>query len=136
MVIDIKTVADLQAWGKEFSSTLSEKDVIFLQGPLGAGKTTLVTAIAVAYGVPEDQVSSPTFALHNHMLTADGQSVHHLDGYRIETPKEYEQIGLEMLPQGLTFVEWPEKCRLLKPTFEIKITVNEDETRRLECHDA
>jgi len=129
MVITFTSVEELRNWGQTLAKDLGERDVVFLKGPLGAGKTTLVSAMATACGVAEEEVSSPTFALHNHMLNREGKSLHHLDGYRIEDPLEYEQIGLDMLPLGLTFVEWPEKCELLKPTMVIDIAVGENDER-------
>lgn len=132
MVITFTSEEELAIWGEEFGKILSDKAVIFLKGPMGAGKTTLVRAISKGYGVDEGEVSSPTFAIHNHMLTPDGRSIHHIDGYRIENPLEYEQIGLDMLPTGPVFIEWPEKCDLLRANCHITFTIGDNDERIVE----
>ena len=131
MVITFQTEEELARWGEEMGQKLSSNSVVFLNGPMGAGKTTLVRAMSKGYGVPEAEVSSPTFAIHNHMMTVDGKSVHHMDGYRIEDALEYEQVGLDMLPPGPVFVEWPDHCDMLKPTVIIHFEIKENGQRQL-----
>lgn len=79
-------------------------DLIVLVGPLGAGKTTFVRAVLRALGW-NGPVRSPTYNLMQTFPTAP--PVAHIDLYRIS---ESEDLGIdELLPDHLTFVEWPGK---------------------------
>ena len=83
---------------------------------MGAGKTSLVKALAQHLGV-EDDVSSPTFALVNEYRLGE-EPVYHFDFYRIDDSTEALDIGLdEYLHSGYRcWIEWPEKIRNLLPT--------------------
>jgi tRNA threonylcarbamoyladenosine biosynthesis protein TsaE len=92
---------------------LTGRDLFFLEGPLGAGKTTFVRHFMRALG--GKHVTSPTFAIHHAYLPGGpssalvGPSVQHLDLFRIQSVAEWNQLGLEDLflePRGLVFVEW------------------------------
>jgi tRNA threonylcarbamoyladenosine biosynthesis protein TsaE len=89
--------------------------VVLFEGEIGAGKTTLIKALAKQIGV-EDAVASPTFALVNEYRAGD-EPVFHFDFYRIEDEDEALDIGLdEYLRSGYRcWIEWPEKIRNLIP---------------------
>lgn len=96
---------ETEALGRELGATLRPGDVVFLEGELGAGKTTFVRGIAAACGI-ERGVKSPTFALmHRYRGKPD---IVHIDLYR-----QGEEGGLDDLApeewQGevITVVEWP-----------------------------
>ncbi|MBU1348869.1 tRNA (adenosine(37)-N6)-threonylcarbamoyltransferase complex ATPase subunit type 1 TsaE [Patescibacteria group bacterium] len=98
------------------ASTLKPGDILALSGPLGAGKTTFVQALAKALGatrVPR----SPTFALiRSYPLHRRGplKRLVHVDAYRIEHPSEILALDLdEELADGKTAVaiEWPENIK-------------------------
>lgn len=95
--------------GRDLAQELKPGDVLALVGPLGAGKTTLVQGLAQGLGI-EGVVDSPTFVL---IQTYPGPRVdlHHMDMYRIESPHEAEDLGLEEYFEGdgITVVEWPER---------------------------
>lgn len=86
-----------------------------LHGDLGAGKTTLVQALARQLGV-QAQLTSPTFALVN---TYNGHlhTVHHFDFYRINNSEEALAMGFEeyLTPDAYCFIEWPERIETLLP---------------------
>lgn len=83
--------------------------VIFLEGELGAGKTTFARALLRALGVGE-RIKSPTYSLVETYV-GDDFLVHHLDLYRIAGADELEWLGLADLltPGALLLVEWPER---------------------------
>lgn len=83
--------------------------VVYLQGSLGAGKTTFARALLRALGVTE-RVKSPTYTLVEP-YTVPGLQAWHLDLYRIGDPRELEWLGLDALadPGALVLVEWPER---------------------------
>jgi tRNA threonylcarbamoyladenosine biosynthesis protein TsaE len=87
---------------------LFEHKIILLKGDLGAGKTTLVKAIAKQLG-NDEEVSSPTFGLVNELSLANS-SAFHLDLYRIENSEELHDFGfIEYVYSGdYCFIEWPE----------------------------
>ena len=107
MIYTFKTT-DLKIIGKYLIEDLSTK-VVRIDGPMGAGKTTLISSICKSLGV-EEPVSSPTFSLVNTYKSRDG-IIYHFDFYRIQNAHEALDIGLEeYLESGnLCFMEWAEK---------------------------
>ena len=99
---------DLKIIGKYLIEDLSTK-VVRIDGPVGAGKTTLISSICKSLGV-EEPISSPTFSLVNTYKSRDG-IIYHFDFYRIQNAHEALDIGLEeYLESGnLCFMEWAEK---------------------------
>ncbi len=92
------------------------KGVVLFQGPMGAGKTTIITELCKQLGV-EDAMSSPTFSLVNEYATKEGDPIYHFDFYRIEDEEEAMDMGYEdyFWSGSWCFVEWPEKIPNLLP---------------------
>lgn len=113
--------------------TLAVK-VFAFHGDMGAGKTTFIHALCEAMDIT-DVVSSPTFSIINHYNTRKGQTVYHMDLYRIKDENEAINAGVEdCLYSGNTcLVEWPEKVPGIFPddTLHIYITSIDDNTRKL-----
>lgn len=89
------------------AGALRAGDVIFLKGPLGAGKTFFIRAAAGELGVAAP-VISPSFTLAR---TYSGNvTVHHLDLYRLSAFGSHDDAELEPYFGGdcVTFIEWPE----------------------------
>jgi len=83
-------------------------DVITLSGPLGVGKTALARGLLAALG-HEGEVPSPSFAIVQPYEELE-PAVWHVDLYRIETPGELAELGLDSLGHALLLVEWPERA--------------------------
>ena len=102
-------------------------------GFLGAGKTTLISAI-MKYTGSEDTVTSPTFALVNQYYTASRETVYHFDFYRINSINEAFDMGYEeyFYSGDLCLVEWPEKVEPLLPddTMVVRIEILDEHSRR------
>lgn len=84
--------------------------VIYLEGELGAGKSTLARALLRALGVT-GTIRSPTYSLvERYRLPAGGEAVH-MDLFRIAEPGELEFLALDELAVGaaLWLIEWPER---------------------------
>lgn len=101
--------------------------VIALEGPLGAGKTTLVKGLARALAV-EERITSPTFTLvSQYRGTREGRpvSLFHVDLYRLGHERELEDLGLEELigGQGITVIEWGEKAASLLPVDAVRVRI-------------
>jgi tRNA threonylcarbamoyladenosine biosynthesis protein TsaE len=91
---------------RRLASVLEPGDVVFLEGPLGAGKTFFARAMCRALGVPSRvPIQSPTFALVNEH---EGRSqIIHADLYRLSDAAELDELGLrEALAESIGLVEW------------------------------
>ncbi len=78
-----ETAADTQAFGEQLGAALEAGDVVILDGPLGAGKTTFTQGVARGMGV-KGRVTSPTFVIaREHRSAGDGPTLVHVDAYRL-----------------------------------------------------
>jgi len=106
---------------------------VFLQGELGAGKTTLVRGILRALGY-DGAVKSPTYTLLEPYELAD-RMVFHFDLYRIGDSEELDFIGMDELldAPAIKLIEWPERAedRLPRPDIDIHFSF-QAEGRRVE----
>lgn len=103
-------------WGELLGMLLKEGDVVALIGELGAGKTTLTQGIAYGLGVGKEcYVTSPTFTIINEYKGR--VPVYHLDFYRLESPSEIKNLGLEeyLFGEGVAIIEWAEKIEEFLP---------------------
>ncbi|TAL85562.1 MAG: tRNA (adenosine(37)-N6)-threonylcarbamoyltransferase complex ATPase subunit type 1 TsaE [Rhodanobacter sp.] len=112
------------ALGQALASRLQEGLVIYLHGPLGAGKTSFARALLQACGVQE-RIKSPTYSLMEGYL-ALGRPAWHLDLYRIADPGELEWLGLDALaqPDALVLVEWPERGAGVLPAADLELSLS------------
>lgn len=137
--ITIKNPEDALRAAAEFLSQIGDNRLIAFYAPMGAGKTTFISAICRHLGVREDAVGSPTFAIINEYRTASGESIYHFDFYRITKPAEALDVGLyDYLDSGsLCFIEWPENVEDLLPeeTLRVHIEVNPDQSRTVSWKD-
>ena len=132
--IPVKKLSELPAAAERILKDTSGYKVVALYGAMGAGKTTLIKQFCKVLGV-EDVVNSPTFALVNEYLAADGKPVYHFDFYRIETLEEVFDIGYEeyIYSGNYCFIEWPEMIEELLPESYVHLTITEnpDGTREI-----
>lgn len=136
--ISIKNIGDIDRAAAKFIERIGDRKLVAFFAPMGAGKTTFTTAICRVLGVT-DPVGSPTFAIINEYMKADGEPMYHFDFYRINKLSEAIDIGLEdYLYSGcLCIMEWPENVEELLPedTLRVYITVNPDGSRTLSWDD-
>ncbi len=105
--------------GAALASALNPGDCILLEGDLGAGKSALaraaIRALLAEDGRAED-IPSPTFTLVQ-VYGAKRAEVWHVDLYRLSTPEEALELGLDgAFDDAITMVEWPERLSDLTPT--------------------
>jgi tRNA threonylcarbamoyladenosine biosynthesis protein TsaE len=116
--------------GRRMASEFPSGIVALLVGPLGAGKTVMAKGIARGLGVL-DPVISPTYTIIQEYRGAAG-TLHHVDLYRIEGRDQMENLGLEDILSGSSFVlvEWGEKLEptLHMPTPHLRVTLSMSST--------
>lgn len=105
-------LADEQATrhlGATLWTRLPGSALVFLQGDLGAGKTTLVRAYLQAGG-HVGAVKSPTYTLVEE-YTVNGRNICHFDLYRLAEPEEVLWLGLDdyLSKKQVCFIEWADK---------------------------
>lgn len=100
---------DTDRLGEILAEHLATPVVVVLSGTLGAGKTRLVQAIAAACGVPQAEVTSPTFTLWQTYEAE--RTLHHLDAYRIADEDEFDALGIVDAydEDALILIEWGER---------------------------
>ncbi len=104
--------------------------LLFLQGELGAGKTTFVQVLARELGVSEPAVS-PTYVLMKKYQTTSStfKTLVHIDLYRLEKPEELAALKLEKVfadPGNLVCIEWPERAEGVLPQADMTLQFSSD----------
>ena len=115
LTIAVTSEEDTARLGQALAEVVEPSVVIGLVGPLGAGKTRLVRAIAEALGVDPGAISSPTFVLIHEY---EGRlPIYHFDAYRLKTPEAFQDLGVADYwgADGICLVEWADRVRALLP---------------------
>jgi tRNA threonylcarbamoyladenosine biosynthesis protein TsaE len=109
--------------GVALAGVLPPGSVVALNGPLGAGKTRLVQALAEALGVPRSECVSPTFMLINEYRGR--LPIYHFDAYRVKDEDEFFELGPDEYFEGagITLVEWAERVERCLPTERLEIRI-------------
>ena len=122
--VELPDAEATRAFGRRLAGLLESGLVVYLSGPLGAGKTSLCGAIIGALGHP-GPVKSPTYTLVEPYLLSLG-NVYHFDLYRLADPEELEWIGARDYFDGssLCLIEWPERGKgaLPRPDLELELS--------------
>jgi len=118
-VIYLKDEAATISFAKEFAKGLPRRLILFLEGSLGAGKTTFCRALIQALGY-EGTVKSPTYTLVEPYHTETAQ-VYHFDFYRLVDPEELEYMGLwdYLSQEAICLIEWPERGQSVLPKADL-----------------
>ena len=113
------------------ASGFSGREVVLLEGELGAGKTVFAKGLASGAGVRNiDQVCSPSFTLVN--VYEGRHRIFHIDLYRLERASEIEDLGWEdYLGEGIVIVEWAEKLPFRLEGFRVRIEAGPGDERRV-----
>src|SRR5437899_12146513 len=108
--LDVSDLAGTTAFGRRLAELLFPGSVIALVGPLGAGKTHLVRAVAEGLGVADSRVvSSPTFVLIQEYTGR--LPIYHFDAYRLKHSGEFLELGAHEYfeGKGVCLVEWADR---------------------------
>ncbi|MHB8622333.1 MAG: tRNA (adenosine(37)-N6)-threonylcarbamoyltransferase complex ATPase subunit type 1 TsaE [Sulfuricaulis sp.] len=127
----VSTVVEMETLGTRLASHLGATRLIYVHGPLGAGKTTLVRGMLRAFG-HAGAVKSPTFTLVEPYVFKD-LSFYHFDLYRLLDPEELEFLGVRdyLDGNGVCVVEWAERAQQVLPTPDMDIMISPTTTGRL-----
>lgn len=118
----------MMRFGASLASILECGDVICLQGPLGAGKTTLARGLITQLCGAKD-APSPTYTLVETYEASD-LSLWHFDLYRLEEEKDVWELGLEeSLDEGVSLIEWPERIASLIPENALHLEIVLDQSK-------
>ncbi|MFT2720096.1 tRNA (adenosine(37)-N6)-threonylcarbamoyltransferase complex ATPase subunit type 1 TsaE [Deinococcus sp. A31D244] len=124
----LRGLNEQQQFGARLAAALPPGSVLFLEGELGAGKTSLTQGLVAALGFT-DTVTSPTYALMNAYPTPAGQ-VLHVDAYRVRDVNELYEMDLEDLIESsrLSIIEWGESLYADYPAAPILLLEHLDGT--------
>ncbi len=114
----IKGLEETIALGQTLIQAIPDLKLLLLEGPLGAGKTSLVKGIAIGLRIKEP-ITSPTFPLAQHYQQGTS-ALFHLDLYRIENHESANELFIEEEEEArnlnaVMVVEWPERLMLALP---------------------
>ena len=127
---DLPDEAATLALANGFARVLKPGLVIYLQGDLGAGKTTFTRGLLSGLGY-HGKVKSPTYTLvESYPFT--GFTVHHFDLYRFVDPEEWDDAGFREYfgPDTICIVEWSDKAKDLLPPPDLELALSVHGTGR------
>lgn len=121
LCIDLPDEAAQEAFGERLARVLRPGLLLFLQGELGAGKTTLARGIARGLG-HRGAVKSPTYTIVEPYRDL-AVPLYHFDLYRLGDAEELEYLGIRDYFSGaaLLLVEWPERGRGVLPAPDLRL---------------
>lgn len=119
----LATEDDTVFWGEALGRAISQGGVVYLEGTLGAGKTTFCRGVLSAFGY-SGSVKSPTYTLVENYELA-GIQIYHFDLYRLADPEELEFMGIRdyFSDQAICLIEWPSRGAGILPMADIVVKV-------------
>ena len=110
--IDLSSEKKTEDLAYKLLKKLKPRDVVFLKGEMGVGKTTLIryfiNGLQKKNGLRITEVTSPTFNLMNE-YNIKKMKINHYDLFRIKTPEELKNLNMfEDNLNTITFIEWPQ----------------------------
>ncbi|NTW49884.1 MAG: tRNA (adenosine(37)-N6)-threonylcarbamoyltransferase complex ATPase subunit type 1 TsaE [Chlorobiales bacterium] len=128
---------ETREYARQFAVTLQPGDIVALIGGLGAGKTEFVRGICDVFNCTAT-VTSPSFTILNiyeGSLRGKPVELYHFDLYRLESPKELENIGYEeyLYGNGISIIEWADRFpdAVPKRAKRIQLEICSDHERRI-----
>ena len=104
LIIEVPSEEAMHQLGINLGRQLVAGDVVSLNGPLGAGKTTLTKGVGEGVGVTEN-ISSPTFLISRTHTTSSGTIFNHIDAYRLSSATELDDLDIDF-EKSISVIEW------------------------------
>jgi tRNA threonylcarbamoyladenosine biosynthesis protein TsaE len=124
LVLTTDSETATHALAEKIAKRCREGDCILLRGDLGTGKTTFARGFIQALCDAAGEIVSPTFTLAQTYDTRTGSTVWHFDLYRLKSPAEIWELGLEdALLTGISLIEWPEMAAGHLPPNVIEVQI-------------
>jgi tRNA threonylcarbamoyladenosine biosynthesis protein TsaE len=119
-----------QCLGRYLSQAMQAGIIIALNGPLGAGKTTLARSLLKALGV-EGTIKSPSYSWVECYETPQG-TINHFDFYRFKDKEDWEAYGFECYfnNTSIALIEWSENVKEYLPTIDLVLQLDYRDTGR------
>jgi tRNA threonylcarbamoyladenosine biosynthesis protein TsaE len=116
--------------GAQLPQSVQPAVVVYLEGDLGAGKTTLVRGLLRKVGAGET-AKSPTYTLVEPYVIS-GLNLYHFDFYRFSVPEEFLDAGLDeyFSDSGLCLVEWPDRAQPYLPAADLHVRLSHEGSGR------
>lgn len=129
-VLTINSAAHMETLGAAIARACPVTAIIFLQGGLGAGKTTFTRGFLTALG-HAGKVKSPTYTLVEPYCL-EGRDVFHFDLYRLQDPEELHFIGMSDYARAnaVCLIEWPEKAKSCLPAPDLTCIIAHQQEQR------
>lgn len=117
--------------GESWAATVMPPLVVYLQGDLGAGKTTFTRGLLRGAGY-KGAVKSPTYTIVESYPLPRFTLLHHFDLYRFTSPEEWQDAGLDDLfaSNCLCLIEWPQQGGTFVPAADLTVMLEHDGTGR------
>ncbi len=128
----VQSTASMKELGSQLAQSVAPGFCMYLEGEIGAGKTTLIQGVFRSLAIIEP-VLSPTFSLLETYTTPSNLQLLHLDLYRIEDSYELYLFGLDEFErqQYAWFVEWPEQGKGIIPSPDMRVKIKFDGRARI-----
>ena len=122
--VELAGEESMVAFGRRIAEASKGWGIIYLEGDLGAGKTTLSRGILRGFG-HGGAVKSPTYTLVEPYEMEDS-NIYHFDLYRLGDPEELDFLGVREYfgPHALCLVEWPVRGKGFLPAADIEIRIS------------
>jgi tRNA threonylcarbamoyladenosine biosynthesis protein TsaE len=133
LILEAEDPAGQERLGAALALVCPRACIVYLEGDLGSGKTTLVRGFLRGMGY-QGKVRSPTYTLLEPYEFND-RTVYHLDLYRLADPEELEYLGLRDLLEtdAVLLIEWPARGRGVLPAADLRVNIQyRQKGRRLE----
>lgn len=131
MTVVTKSERETLEFARKTARSFKGREVVFLVGELGAGKTVFAKGIAAGLGMKDTRrVCSPTFTIMN--IYRARFPIFHFDLYRLERSSDILDLGWEdYLEKGVVLVEWAERIDFDYPAIRVAIKKGRGDVRRI-----
>ena len=123
--VNLSSLSATEALGRALAQLCVPGRQLCLEGPLGAGKSTLARTIIEQVCGPQSDIPSPTFTLVQPYDALAGHEVWHMDLYRLTAAHDALALGIEdAFYNAACLIEWPDRIAVLLPATAVTISLS------------